>query len=230
MEIIQNILELDTELFLYLNSFHSDYWDTIMLMITRKEPWFPFFGAILFYIIKNFRSKAWYIFLFIALTILLSDQISVLLKESIQRFRPVHDPAIEHMVHNVLRKGSLYGFVSSHAANVFAVFAFATRLFRNRGFWLLMFVWAVLVSYSRIYSGVHFPLDIIGGALLGWLIGYGIFKLLMVVENNFFLAAYPKIETTNLASSQMGIIFLVFVVMSATVLIVSYILHHYNYL
>src|SRR5690554_2607172 len=154
MEIIQNILELDTELFLYLNSFHSDYWDTIMLMITLKEPWFPFFGVILFYILKNFRSKAWYIFLFIGLTILLSDQISVLLKESIQRFRPVHNPDIEHMVHNVLRKGGLYGFVSSHAANVFAVFTFSTRLFKNRGFWLLMFTWAVLVSYSRIYSGV----------------------------------------------------------------------------
>lgn len=230
MEIIHRILELDTEFFLYLNSFHSDFWDTIMLMITRKEPWFPFFGVILFYIIKNYRSKAWFIFIFIGLTILLSDQISVLMKESIQRFRPVHNPDIEHMVHNVLRKGSLYGFVSSHAANVFAVFAFSTRLFRNRSFWLLMFGWAVVVSYSRIYSGVHYPLDLLGGALLGWLIGVGTYKMLMLVENHFFLARNPKIGTTKLSPSQSGIIFLVFIVMSVTVFIVSYILHHYNYL
>ena len=230
MEFFQKILELDTEFFLYLNSFHSDFWDTVMLMVTRKEPWFPFFAAILFYIFKNFKSKTLMIFLFIGLTILLSDQISVLMKESIQRFRPVHNPQIEHLVHNVLRKGSLYGFVSSHASNVFAVFAFSTRLFRNRGFWLLMFFWAVIVSYSRIYSGVHYPLDLLGGALLGWLIGIGTFKLLIFTEGYFFRARNPKIKTTNLASSQMGIVFLVFVVSWATVFIVTYILHHYNYL
>src|SRR5690606_15038543 len=112
MEILQKILELDTRLFLFLNSYHSNFWDTIMLMITRKEPWFPFFAVILFFVVKDFRSKSWLILLFIGLTILLSDQISVLLKESIQRYRPVHNPEIEHLVHNVLRKGSLYGFVS----------------------------------------------------------------------------------------------------------------------
>ncbi len=230
MEFIEKILELDTRLFLYLNRFHNDFWDTIMLMITRKEPWFPFFAAILYFIFKNFRSKSWLIFIFIGITILLSDQISVLLKESIQRFRPVHNPEIEHLVHNVLRKGSLYGFISSHAANVFAVFAFSTRIFRNRSFWLLMLFWAIVVSYSRIYSGVHYPLDILGGALLGWLIGVGTYKLMMLIEIHFFLARNPKIENTNLAPAQMGIIFLVFAVMSATVFIVTYILHHYNYL
>ncbi len=230
MELFQKILEFDTELFLYLNSFHSDFWDTIMLMVTRKEPWFPFFGVLLFYIFKNFRSKAVMIALFIGLTILLSDQISVLMKESIQRFRPVHDPEIEHLVHNVLRKGSLYGFVSSHAANVFAAFAFLTRIFRNRSFWLLMLFWAVVVSYSRIYSGVHYPLDLIGGGLLGWLIGVGTYRLLIFFEVRFFLARNPKIEKTNLAPAQMGIVFLVFVVLTTTVFITSYILHHYNYL
>jgi undecaprenyl-diphosphatase len=151
MELIQKILEADTELFLYLNSFHNDFWDTIMLMITRKEPWLPFFAVILYYIFKNFRGKAFLIFIFIGITIVLSDQISVLLKESIHRFRPVHNPEIEHLVHNVLRKGSLYGFVSSHAANVFAVFAFSTRLFRNRGFWLLMLF---LGGYSILLQNI----------------------------------------------------------------------------
>src|SRR5690606_17515084 len=113
---------------------------------------------------------------------------------------------------------------------VFAVFVFSVRLFKNRGFWLLMFGWALLVSYSRIYSGVHYPLDILGGALLGWMIGVGTFKLLMLVEVHFFLARNPKVGTTKLGPAQSGIVFLVFMVTSVTVLIVSYILHHYNYL
>ncbi len=230
MEILQKILELDTRFFLFLNSYHSSFWDTIMLMITRKEPWFPFFAVILFYVVKNYRSKSWLILLFIGLTILLSDQISVLLKESIQRFRPVHNPEIEHLVHNVLRKGSLYGFVSSHAANVFAVFVFTSRLFRNRGFWALMLFWAVIVSYSRIYSGVHYPLDIVFGGLLGWLIGYGTFKLMMFIESRYFLAKDPKISKTVLTNKQMGTILLVFSVLSSTVFIMAFLLHHYNYL
>lgn len=230
MAFFQKILELDTDFFLYLNSFHNDFWDTIMLMVTRKETWIPFFTVILFFIIKNYRSKWWLVVLFVALTVLLADQLSVLLKETVQRLRPVHNPEIEHLVHNVLRKGGLHGFVSSHAANSFALFVFTTRLFRNKGYWLLMLFWAVLFSYSRIYSGVHYPLDILGGAVLGWLIGMGTFKTLMFIEIHFFLAKNPKIESTNLSFRQSGLIFLVFCVLSATVLIASSILHHYNYL
>jgi undecaprenyl-diphosphatase len=142
----------------------------------------------------------------------------------------VHNPEIEHLVHNVLRKGGLYGFVSSHAANSFALFAFTTRLFRNRGYWFLMLFWAVLFSYSRIYSGVHYPLDILGGAVLGWLIGVATYKALIFFEVHFFLAKNPKIETTNLDSRQSGLIFLVFCVLTITVVIMTYLLHHYNYL
>ncbi len=230
MEFFQRILEWDTELFLFLNSYYSNFWDTIMLMITRKETWFPFYAVILFFIIRNYRSKGWLILFFLALTVLFADQLSVLCKDSFQRLRPVHNPEIEHLVHNVLRKGGLYGFVSSHAANAFAIFAFTTRVFRNRGFWLLMLFWAVIFSYSRIYSGVHYPLDLIGGALLGWLIGIGTYRAMMFFEIHFFLARDPKIETTFLTARQAGLIFLVFNVLMITVFIMAFILHKYNYL
>ncbi|MDO8952888.1 MAG: hypothetical protein Q7U86_09700, partial [Draconibacterium sp.] len=101
MKWLQNILEIDKELFLFLNGIHNSFWDTIMLMVTRKETWVPFFVIILFYIIRNYKIKALPIAVFLALTILLSDQLSVLLKDSIQRFRPVHDPLIGPLVHNV---------------------------------------------------------------------------------------------------------------------------------
>jgi undecaprenyl-diphosphatase len=166
----------------------------------------------------------------LALTVLASDQISLLLKESIQRLRPVHDPVIEHLAHNVLRKGGLYGFVSSHASNAFAILFFTASIFKNKSYWVLLSFWALLFSYSRIYSGVHFPLDVIGGALLGSLLGWAFYKLLMFIENHFFLARNPKIEKTNLQPAQAGTVFLVFAVLAITAVIVTHLLHHYNYL
>lgn len=201
-----------------------------MLMVTRKETWIPFFAIILYYIIKNYKIKALPIVVFLALAILLSDQLSVLLKDNIQRFRPVYDPVIGPLVHNVLRKGSLYGFVSSHAANGFAVFAFTASIFKNRNYWFLLLFWAILFSYSRIYSGVHYPLDILGGAVLGWIIGVGCYKLLTLVDNRYFNERQSKISVTKLENSQSVIIYLVFFVLMTTVFIVSSILHHYDYL
>ncbi len=230
MDFFHRIIEFDTELFLYLNSIHSSFWDTIMLLVTRKETWIPLFLVILVFIVRNYRIKTVLILFFLALTILASDQISVLIKETVQRLRPVYEPSIEHMVHNVLRKGGLHGFVSSHSANAFAILVFTSRILRNRGYTVLMFFWAALFSYSRIYSGVHYPLDIIGGALLGWIIGWVFFKLLMFVENHFFLARIPKIATTDLQPEQLRVILLILSVMVISVLIAVSLLHRYNFL
>jgi undecaprenyl-diphosphatase len=230
MEWLQNILEIDKEVFLFLNGLHNSFWDTIMLMVTRKETWIPFYSIILFFLIKNYRIKALPIIVFLALAILLSDQVSVFLKESTQRLRPVHDPVIGAFVHNVLRKGSYYGFVSSHAANGFAIFIFTARIFKNQAYRYLILFWAILFAYSRIYSGVHYPLDILGGAILGWGIGELCFKLLMLVENRYLVSRTPEIGETQLSGSQSGIIILVFTVLMFTVFSVSGILHHYGYL
>jgi undecaprenyl-diphosphatase len=230
MEFLNTILELDKELFLYLNSFYNDFWDTIMLMITRKETWIPLYLVIIYFVVKNYRSKSVLVLFFMALTVLASDQVSVLIKETVQRLRPVHEPTIGHLVHNVFRKGGLHGFVSSHASNMFAIFIFTSRVFKNRNYYLLMFFWALIISYSRIYIGVHYPLDIIGGAFLGWLLGVIMFKLLMFVENHFFIARSPKIGKTNLSQANGRTVFLVFGVSVLSFTIMTYVLHHYSYL
>lgn len=230
MEFLQKILTLDTELFLFLNSFHNQFWDHVMLMITRQETWLPFFLVILYLIIKNYRAKSVLIIIMLSVTILMSDQLSVLLKETIQRLRPVYDPQIDNLVHNVFRKGGLYGFVSSHAANSFAIFYFTHRLFRNKGYSFLLFFWALLMSYSRIYLGVHYPLDILGGAVLGWLTGLITYKILMFIEVHFFLTGNPKIYNTNLKSAQSGLLLFVICMIIVTAITVLYILKHYNIL
>lgn len=140
MEWFQKILDYDTQAFLFLNGFHNGFWDTVMLMVTRKETWLPFYAIILYFFVKKYRSKFILIIIFVALTIVASDQLSLLIKETVQRLRPVYNPAIEHLVHNVLRKGGEYGFVSSHAANSFAIFVFTSRIFKNKRYsWLLFF-------------------------------------------------------------------------------------------
>jgi len=120
-----------------------------------------------------------FILLGIALCVLLADQLSVhLFKNVFQRLRPSHEPELTGMVHLVRDyRGGNWGFVSSHAANTFAIATFLSLIFKNRKFWIILFSWCIIVSYTRIYLGVHYPGDIFGGALLGMVIGWGNSKL-----------------------------------------------------
>jgi len=230
MNWFQKILEIDTNVFLYLNNINSDLWDSIMMMVTIKDTWIPFYIVVIYFFIKNYRSKSVLILLCLALTIFLSDQISVFIKETVGRLRPVYNPEIEHLVHNVWRKGKPFGFVSSHATNGFSVFLFTSLVFKNRSYSILLFFWAALFSYSRIYTGVHYPLDIICGAALGLLIGYAVYKLLMFMENRYFIARSPRIEKTRLETAQSNIVLLSFGIVALTMGIVVQLLHYYNYL
>jgi len=169
--------KIDTEIFLFLNGIHSPAWDKIMWWITETKSWIPMYAIIVGYIIYKFRWKALISLIFIALVVTLADQISVHgFKDVFQRLRPCHNPALENIVHLVNNKcGGSYGFVSSHAANTFGVAFFLSFLFKNRYFSVFIFIWASVVSYSRIYLGVHYPFDVLGGAALGGIIGFTVY-------------------------------------------------------
>ena len=171
--------QIDTKLFLFLNGLHSETFDQIMVWVSGKVTWWPFYLLLLAYLVWTRRLQVIPIIFFIALCITLADQSSVhLFKEVFERLRPCREPALEGLVHMVNgRCGGLYGFVSSHAANSFGVATLLLLIVEMRWFTVVMLLWASLVSYSRIYLGVHYPGDIIGGAMLGMLCGYLVFLL-----------------------------------------------------
>ena len=224
---LETINHIDQSIFFFFNGRHNPFWDVVMPLFTLIKPWLIFYAVIIFFIIRKYRMKAIAVLILLALAILISDQFSVLVKETVKRLRPTHDPAIQHLVHNVYRKGGLYGFFSSHATNTFAVAMFTTKLFKNVRYTILIFFWATLVSYTRIYVGVHYPFDILTGMVVGLLIGHFIYKLLTFTENRFFLLKLPKLEETRLSNQESFIIIGTFTLFIISVLLtVSQLMSH----
>lgn len=192
-----------------------------MPLFTQTATWSIFYLTLLYFIIRKYRMKAIAALVLLALSIVIADQFSVFVKETVQRLRPTHDPDIQHLVHNVYRKGGLYGYFSSHATNTFAVAAFTARMFKNIRFQLLIYFWAALVSYTRIYLGVHYPFDVLTGALVGLLIGQLMYRLFLIIENRFLLLKLPKLAETSLSNQETFSLFMVFLIFTATVLLVA---------
>lgn len=170
---------LDKQLFIILNSANSPFWDTVMYIISAKLTWIPLYIAILICFGIRYKKKFIIILLFIILAVTLADQSSVhLFKNVFQRLRPCHDPSMEGMIHLVKGEcGGLYGFVSSHASNSFNVAFLSLMFIRKRWYTVSIILWAIIIGYSRIYLGVHYPGDVICGSLLGAFIGWGVYKL-----------------------------------------------------
>lgn len=196
---MESLLELDKKVFLFLNQLHLPWLDPIMLFITHTWAWVPLYILLLYIVIKTFGKESWKPLLAITLVIVAGDQItSTFMKPYFGRLRPSHDPAFEglvHLVHNgkEFYRGGKFSFASGHAANTFSTAVFFFLLLRPYKplIWLL-FLWATLMTYTRIYLGVHYPGDILVGgsigALLGW-IGYAL--------TNKYLSAFAS-EKHNL--------------------------------
>lgn len=171
---METIKYWDEQLFLYLNGQHQDWLDPFVDTLTGKLIWIPLYAFFIYLIIKHFNKGSVWILAGIGLAILMADQTaSGFMKPFFERLRPCHDPRWEGLMFNYGGCGGMYGFVSSHAANTFALAIYLNLLFRDRlkGFgWL--YIWAVVISYTRIYLGVHYPLDVVVGALVGLLSGW----------------------------------------------------------
>jgi undecaprenyl-diphosphatase len=176
---IETLEQVDRQWLLWLNGHHSPFLDQLMFFVSGKVEWIPLYAFLLAVIIWKYRWKSVWIILAVIVLITLSDQVSNLLKSGVKRFRPCKDPEIGNLVHlvnNYCR--SSYGFVSGHAANSFALATFVSLLFRKKWVTVCMIIWAAVVSYSRIYLGVHYPGDVICGALIGILLASIVFFVL----------------------------------------------------
>jgi undecaprenyl-diphosphatase len=175
------LLRLDQSLFLAINGWHSPFFDQVMFFISGAHSWIPFYLLLLYMVFHSYGKKGWWVLLLVAITILFSDTGSVVLfKNTVQRLRPSHEPALAGMVHIINGyKGGQFGFVSSHASNNFALLVFLIIFLGKKYKWLppVLFVWVFLIIYSRVYLGVHYPGDILCGAIYGALIGYGVAKI-----------------------------------------------------
>jgi undecaprenyl-diphosphatase len=179
----ETLENLDRKLFLFLNGQHHAQLDKVMFWMSNELFWIPFYLVIISLLVYYFRKQSILLLLFTAATITASDQISVLIKNAVKRYRPCHNLEIGNLVHVVGNCGGQYGFLSSHAANTFALATFMTFLLVKKYEYIgvLLFGWAAIVSFSRIYVGVHYPADVACGALLGMGIGWTMWKLYNLV-------------------------------------------------
>ena len=180
-----SVSTIDTDLFLFLNGLHSDWLDNVMIAITLMWAWIPLYLLLIYWVVKQYGKRCWWIFLAVGIVVLCSDQLSAhVCKPLFHRLRPCYNADFQDLIY--LPKGlagGKYGFVSSHAANTFAVAAFLTPALQKGRSWIgiVLYLWAFISSYSRIYMGYHYPGDILCGAILGILVGLILWKVFRLV-------------------------------------------------
>ena len=182
--------DLDESLFLYLNGLHNDLFDFLMHWITYQQTWYPFYALIIFWMIWKFKINALFPIITIIIAITLSDQFpSGFMKPFFERLRPCHEPTIGYLVHVVDGCGGQFGVASAHASNSFALAILLYLLLKPYiKYASMFFVWATIVSYSRIYVGVHYPGDVIAGGLVGVFIGWTLFIVYSKIPEKYRLS------------------------------------------
>jgi undecaprenyl-diphosphatase len=184
---LEKLQSLDTQLFVYLNGLGSENFDGFWLFITKQVNWIPLFLLLFYLIYKKIGIKqTLYLLLFIAVLITITDQTTNVFKNGFQRLRPCNNPEIKSFIRIVQVRNS-YSFFSGHAANTMAVATFLYLNFKkNFKYFALIFLWPLIFAYSRIYLGLHYPLDILSGYLCGFIFGFLMYKTYKILQKKYF--------------------------------------------
>ena len=182
MSLLDRIIEKDTELFVYLNGLGVESWDSFWLTVTDKYTWIPMYILLAILLVHYFKWKKALLYLLVAaLLVAFTDQFVNLIKNTVGRLRPCNDPNLQDYI-RILKHSGGKSFVSGHATNSFAVSTFMILVFKKHFKYIyLILIWPLLFAYSRIYVGVHFPVDIFFGMLLGIGIGFSFYKISRVL-------------------------------------------------
>ncbi|WP_149304815.1 phosphatase PAP2 family protein [Pareuzebyella sediminis] len=182
------LIQYDKELFLFLNKLGNPSWDGFWMFMTHKLSAIPVYVALLLLSYRQLGLKKTLLMLVaVAIMILATDQLSNFFKYGVKRLRPCYDPELAELVRLVKNScGGRFGYFSAHAANSFAIAFFFTFLLspKYRYIGIFLTVWAILVAYSRIYIGVHFPMDVLSGALVGLIFSWLFVKLYIFALEN----------------------------------------------
>lgn len=182
--------DIDTEALLAINGLHDVFQDALWWMVSAKWSSLLILLALIWILLHQNRRHALLVIAMLVLAFVIADQVSSgLIKHLVERLRPTHDPALGNAVHIINGyRGGMYGFVSSHAANSFAAVTFISLLLRNRVVTIGMTLWALMQCYSRIYLGVHYPGDIVGGIVVGLLSGWLVWLLMRWIQRRWRLS------------------------------------------
>ena len=202
---IEYLNDIDADALLAVNGLHDLFQDAFWWMVTAKWSSLLLVLALVWLLLHQNRRHVVLVLAMLALAVLLADQVSSgLIKHLVERLRPTHDPSLESMVHVVNGyRGGLYGFVSSHAANSFAVATLLSFIMRHRLVTFSLFTWSLLQCYSRMYLGVHYPGDILGGIVVGMLAGWLVWRLMCWIQRRWHLPGgyYTRTDATIMFSS-----------------------------
>jgi undecaprenyl-diphosphatase len=167
----------DAHLFRLINQAHQPWLDGLMELISGKLTWIPLYLLLIYFLYQRFKLACWKPVLYLLASVAVADQFSSsLLKPLFKRLRPCHVDAFQSWIHLPAGCGGMFGFCSSHAANSFAIAVGFYLLTKNKSAGIALVLWASIISYSRIYLGAHYPLDVIVGALVGGIGAWGLFK------------------------------------------------------
>ena len=174
---MNKLARFDKELFNLINGkWHNDFFDAVMPFLRNANFWLPLYLFLFLFVLSNFRKNAWWWIFFFAGTVILANFISSnVIREIFFRLRPCNDPAMADNIRVLVNyRPQSSGFISSHAANHFAMAAFLYLTLKDYiGKWgLLFFLWAFIIVYAQVYVGVHYPFDILRGTLIGFVFGY----------------------------------------------------------